>query len=143
MAEDLEKMLTDYLKSITTVTDLVGTGDNAKIFLHEPKQGQNPPYIVFEIFDGTSAEDLQGAAGIASNRVQIDCYSLDKRQAYTLAERVRLNLQGHRGPIGNGFFNGVTSDQGYERGYDKPSAGANTKRFYVSRDYTIHHTEAT
>lgn len=133
-----------YLKTKSAITSLIGTGDNARIYLGFPKQGASLPYIVLEVFEGLSAEHLTGISGIAENRVQIDCYAETKNGAHDLAEAVRLApLQMYRGTLGDTFANSITSPAGARRGYDDPSQGSNQARFWNSRDYFITYVEAT
>ncbi len=141
---DIAEQLTTYLKTISAITDLVGTGANARIFLSFAKQGASLPYIVLEVFEGTSTEHLTGISGLATNRVQVDCYASTKAGASDLAEKVRLApLQMHRGDMGDLFCNTVRSDGGFRTGYDPASKGANNQRFWSSRDYFITYQEAT
>lgn len=141
----LESALKAYLKSKTAITSLVGTGDSARIYLNVPKQGVVLPYIVFEVFEGSSAEHLTGVSGIAENRVQIDCYGGDEESAHNLAEAVRLApLQMFRGELMSGVFaNSVSSPIGYRLGFDPPTAGGNDIRFWASRDYLVTYSEPT
>lgn len=140
---DFETNLITYLTSKAPITSLIGVGDNARIYLGFPKQGAALPYIVFEIFEGSSAEHLTAISGIASNRVQIDCYASTKAGSKTLAELVRLApMQMYRGTMGTMFSNGITSPGGFRRGYDSPAQGSNQARFWTSRDYFINYEEA-
>lgn len=140
----LDDNLIAYLKTISNVTDKVGTGDNARIYSEYAKQGAALPYIVIQVFDGVSNEHLTGISGVDENRVQIDCYGSDKTEAYNLAEAVRLApLQMYRGTLGSGYANSVTSGNTYETGHSPASPGANNQKFWYSRDYFIRHTVAT
>lgn len=141
---DIYTTLESYLKTITAVTDLVGTGDNARIYLEEAKPDAQLPYVVMEVFDAGSAEDLQGPVGMATNRVQIDAYGEAASDSFTLAEAIRLApLQGFSGTMAGAFIDDVSSSGGYSQGADRPSKGSNTKRYWTSRDYLFNHKEAT
>lgn len=141
---DIATEVVTYLKTISAVTDLIGTGSNARIWYGDAKQGASMPYIVIRVFDGESAEHLGGISGLATNRVEINCYGSTSSSAYTLAEAVRLApLQKYRGTMGSTYVNEVASPQGYSREFDPPSAGSNQKRFNFVRDYFLHYAEAT
>lgn len=141
-------ILTDlraYLKTKSAITALIGSGDSARIYLHDAKEGAVLPFIILEIFEGESNEHLTGISGIASNRIQIDCYGVTATAAYNLAEAVRLApLQMFRGTMNNSSkVVNVTSNVSYRRGFDPPVAGSAQKRYWVSRDYIVMYTEAT
>ena len=142
MPEIAEELKT-YLKTKPIITALVGAGTASRIYTHRSKQGVSLPYIVFEVFEGSSAEWINGISGIATNRIQIDCIAATAAAAYTLAEAVRLApLQMYRGTMGSTFVNGVTSNGGYEKGFDTPTTGGNQRRYWVSRDYIFTYAEA-
>jgi hypothetical protein len=140
---DICDELRTWMKTKTAITDIVGTSTAAKIYQHDAKQGVAPPYIVLHVFEGSSSETLSAIAGVAMNRVQVDCYGLTNSAAYALAEAVRVNLQMYRGTMGSTAVLNVTSNGGYERLFDPPSTGANQKRYIYSRDYLITYREAT
>jgi hypothetical protein len=141
---DIANALKTYLKTITAVTDEIGTGDNARIYLDEARQGAALPYVVITTFAAGSKEDLQGAVGVAQNRVQVDCYADSSAKAFMVADAIRLApLQGRRGTIGGVYAYDVSSDGGYDRGSDHPSTGSEQTRYICSRDYVITFVEAT
>ena len=135
--------LKTYLKTKSAVTDLIGAGTAARIYPHTAKQGVALPYIVYEIFQGESYEHLGGISGLAENRIQIDCFAATSEGAYALAEAVRLApVQMFRGTMGSTAVT-VSSDDGYESGYEPPEKGGTQKLYFVSRDYFITYAEAT
>lgn len=142
---DLADELVTYLKTISAITTLVGSGTAARIYKDsEAKQGVSLPYIVFEVFEGASQEDLGGISGMATNRIQLDCYAATSGGAYTLAEAVRLApLQMYRGQMNTTNVSNVTSNGGYERGIDRPTRGGNQRRYWISRDYIFTYSEPT
>lgn len=141
---DIGTALKTYLKTKTAVTDLIGTGADARIYEQEAKQGVALPYIVYIVYAVGSYEDLDGAVGVATNRIEVNCYAATAAAAYALAEAVRLApLQGYEGTMGSASVFDISSAGGYETRYDRPTEGANTLRFWVSRDYIFNHTEST
>ncbi len=136
--------LKTYLKTKSSVTALVGVGAAARIYTHLAKQGVQLPYIVYEVFEGDSSETLTAIAGVAENRIQIDCYGKTEQEAYDLAEAVRLApLQMFRGDFGDTEALAIVSEDGYRLGIDKPTRGGNQRRYWVSRDFSITYREAT
>ena len=140
---DICSELRTWMKTQATITAIVGATTSAKIYEHDAKQGVAPPYIILHVFEGSSSETLAAIAGVAMNRIQVDCYGLTANAAYTLAEAVRVELQMYRGIMGSTAVLNVTSDGGYDRLFDPPSTGANQKRYVYSRDYLITYREAT
>lgn len=150
MSNRLFDNLKDHLKTKTNITGSVGTGANARIYKNRARQGVSIPYIVVEVFEGSSTEHLQGISGLAENRIQVDCYASTSVAAYDLAESIRLaqsgdgaSLQGYRGTMQNIFIYGVTSETGYREGEDPPEKGSDQPRYWCSRDYVIAHSEPT
>ena len=137
---DLEAAIKTHLKAFPVITDSIGSGTAARIYSNLAKQGVQLPYIVFEVFSGRSYEHINGVSGMAMNRVQIDCFGATKSAAFNLAELVRGNMQMWRGDVGGIFVNNITSDGGYERGFDKATTGGNQRRYWISRDFLITYT---
>lgn len=136
--------LKTYLKTISAVTALVGTGNDARIFKQDLKQGTALPAITIQVFAGRSEEHLGGITGMAANRVQVDCYATTEAGAYALAEAVRLApLQMLRGTMGSTYIHSVNSNGGYENGNDPVQRGTDARRYWTSRDYLITYQEAT
>lgn len=143
MMPDITSELITYLKTKTAITDLVGSGSAARIYYGDARQGVALPFIVMRVFDGESQEHLTGISGLATNRIEINCYGSTTSQAYNLAEAVRLApLQKYRGTMGTTYVNEVASPQGYARDFDQPTQGDNAKRFVFTRDYFLHYQEA-
>lgn len=140
---DIAAELITYLKTIPAVTNLIGSGAGSRIYSSEPKQGVALPFVVFTVFVGGSTETLGAIAGMADNRIQIDCYGATSAQAFEVAEAIRYApLQMYRGAMGAAFAASVTSLDGYARGYDQATTGGNQRRYWVSRDYDIYYSEA-
>ena len=135
--------LKTYLKTINAVTTLIGAGTVARIYQHSAKQAIAMPYVLIEVFIGTSNQHINGISGIATNRIQIDAYAATETEAYALAEAIRLApLQMFRGTMGATTVHGVSSTEGYESGYEPPVKGGNQKRYFFSRDYFVTYSEA-
>ncbi len=138
-----------HLKARTAVTDLVGTGDRAKIYLDWVKQGVTPPFIRIEIFDVERFPHLSAQSNIAEYRVQVDCYGANHTQATTLADAVRYeeavdNAKGqmghYRGLMGSSWVRSVAVDS-YTYDSDPPQPGKQDPRYYVSQDYIVYYQE--
>lgn len=141
---DIATNLKTYLKTKSSVTALVGSGDSARIFIHDAKEGVQLPFVIIAVLSGSSSVHLAGAAGIATNRISVLSYGSTHAAAYELDKTIRLcPLLGYRGTMGTGYVHAVDDDQGYECGYDPPVSGSAQKRYWVMRDYLFTHKETS
>lgn len=94
------------LKAVSAVTTLVGSGDEARIFPTKipEKYAAGPwPLLTYQIVSGRPEYHIDGVAGLAEVRVQIDCWSAERpgKDAYDevrdLAEAVRGALSAYTG----------------------------------------------
>lgn len=136
-----------YLKTKSAVTDLIGSGTAARIYLYAAKEGVALPYVIVDMIPGDSHEHLGGISGVARNRVVIDAYAATESAAYTLAEVIRLILQpigrdGTRPTLGSTVVHGIASDGSYEADFEPPVKGGAQKRYYYSRDYFVSYAES-
>jgi len=91
------------------VTTYTGTGANARIYPVVLPQRPNPvwPALTYQIISGRPEYHINGVAGVAECRVQIDCWSAERAQkdAYNevrlLAEAVRAALSAFTGTVGS------------------------------------------
>lgn len=89
-----------YLLTKSTVTDLVGTGDNARVYPGFAPQGVSLPHVVLNTISDVSDHDMDGANGWTEARVQVDCYARTVDDAEALAEVIRLACDGYKGTMG-------------------------------------------
>ena len=140
---DIGENLKAYLKTKTPITDLVGSGVAARIYPDDAKQGVSLPYIVYEVFEGTSATHLKGISGVATSRIQVDVYASTRSEAFRLSELIRLApLQAYRGDFGDTFVHSEHGNSSYRQGRDRPVKGGNQRRHWCSRDYIFSYKEA-
>ena len=143
MAGDIATDLRTYLKTVSGITDLVGTGTGARVYEEDPKQAASLPYVVFEVFEGSTESHLGGIAGVARNRIQIDAYATTAAGAFALAEQIKFAVAAYRGLMGTTFVHDESGNGSYERGHDRPTTGGNQRRYWISRDYILTYQEAT
>ena len=107
--------LITYLKTKSRITDLVGAGAAARIYIDDAKQGVALPFITMEIYSARSEEWLKGISGLATNRIEINAYAATYESAYQLAEEIRLApLQHYQGDMGATWVSSCTAFDGYE-----------------------------
>ena len=93
MADEVAESIAAALLDMSAVTDLVGTGDDAKIY-DWLKQGYVPPaagIIVIEIDANTEMNDLQGLGGLVYYDVNILCRAPTQSAVMALARAVKTN----------------------------------------------------
>lgn len=93
----IELDLVGYLQSVSSITDIVG---QQIWFDHVPQKGGSYPALTWEKFNSEHFHHLQGSAGAAVASFDITACSRDLIECYTLAEAVRLCLQGFSGQWG-------------------------------------------
>ena len=93
----LEEGLYTFLQSRAGLTALVGT----RIYPVMAPQGVALPYVAFDRVDTRPEQALGEAAGLATTRVQFDCYAAGAKQAKELADALRQALDGQSGTWGS------------------------------------------
>ena len=132
-----------YLKTISTITSLVGSGINARIYSDVLKEGCLLPAIVFYERGGTSYEYLAGIGGLVRTVMHVIAYGVTRVQVNGLAETIRtkaLNTN-YNGTFGSTAVTTISSSQHRVWGFDTTMDGA--YRYWCERVYDIFHAEDT
>lgn len=72
-----------------------------------PRNALNWPLLTFSSVGRETPFNLAGPSGASCLHVQFDCWSDDFYQAELLGEKLRLALEGYRGPVGRSFVQGA------------------------------------
>ena len=133
------------LKAESTVTAVVGTTTSARIYPDVLKLNADLPAIVYgEVGGGESYEYLAGPLGVAETLMMVTCYAATRAAANSLAEIVRVALQG---PVhtewGDSYVSSVTCIQHRSTGVDWSADKQSIKRWWTKRAYRVFHEEAT
>lgn len=141
---DIKAELKTYLKTVSGVTDLVGAGSNARIFVSRPRQGTTKPFIIIASTGARSHEHLGGITGMATTAVHVWACGANPAAADALAEEIRLApLQGFRGFLNNTKAT-VSAQTHRDDGYETPDDGSDSALYYWTRRvFLITHTEPT
>lgn len=97
-------------------------------------QGTAKPYATYQRISGPRLRNLDGPAGRAMPRIQIDAWAIDYAGAVALAGAIRSRIDGH-----NGLLTTIRATVQIENERDDYDEQANLHR--VSQDYLINHTE--
>lgn len=90
-----EEFIFNRLKEDAAISLIVGD----RIYPTLASDGTIRPYITFHGVSGNSLTNLDGPAGIAQDRIQIDLWSTNVLEAAGLRELVRVAFQSFRGSI--------------------------------------------
>jgi len=106
----IEETLTTFLKSLSTVTAIIGEGNAARIRPDRLDQSETLPAILLEV-DEEPQNDLSGVGGLVYADATLTCRAATKTAARALAEAVRLNgtdpgtgLAGYHGTVSSVTF---------------------------------------
>ena len=131
----MEAKLMTYILAGTDVATLV----SARMYPLKMPQDPTLPLLVYQRISGPREHDADGAAGVASPRIQIDAWAVTYGGAKALATAVRKRLDGYSGDMGSpaveAIFSHLLSDHDL---YDDV-----TELWRVSMDFEIMHIEAT
>ena len=96
----ISDVLYTRLAAVSGVTDLVGTGNNARIWPISRREGAVNPSITYQRVSGPK-ESAMGTSdtGLTHPVFQVDCFADTYREADDLAEAVRVALQRYTGTI--------------------------------------------
>lgn len=125
------------LAANTAVTTLTST----RIYPHEAPSSAALPYITFYQISGPHAHHMLAAAGMTEPRVQIDSWDDDALGAETLADKVRLAMDGFRGTMGSVSVRMCHLDDEATDFFDKAHSSREGGIFRKRQDYMIWHTE--
>lgn len=129
-----------HWKTVTAITDLVGSGTAAKIWPHAAKQGTIPPYIVFVRADGRPYIHLGGTSGARLTVLHVYCYGTTAAQADTLANAVKTNTETMRGSYSGTTVNRVEVEN-IDDGFEFRQTASDQKDFWVRLVIRMVHSE--
>lgn len=130
-----------HLKNNAAVSGIVGT----KIFRDVAPPGAAEPYITVTRFPGDHVKHQKAAAGLAGIRVQVNSWDDNPEDVETLADKVRLAMDGKvGGELGTAPNNvavrsvSLDDDSGT---YRAPRDGSSVGVYGLAQDWMIWHSE--
>lgn len=141
---DIAELVAARLGQAARITTLVEN----RIRPQHLKKKEALPAITYETVTTDDFYHLQGAAGEAQTRIQIDSYGATRREANQVAFLVNDVLSGLGGVwLGEDdagddrvFVSEITRDNKYDRD-DPPEPGSDVFRYRRVQDYLVTHTE--
>lgn len=92
----IELAISEYFATQTGITDRVGT----RIYPGRAPRSTTGETIILQEIVSQPVYGIDLECGQHDKLIQIDCYAISPRNAYTLAETVRTAMSGYQGTIG-------------------------------------------
>lgn len=90
-----------WVKTISAITDILGTGDDIKFYKDKAPKGTSFPYVTFSFQNEETNHYLGGASGVAFPVLVIDVWVAEGDDATALSEAIRIALDGFSGSMGS------------------------------------------
>lgn len=127
-----------YLLTKSTISGVVGT----RIYANKlPEKNVTYPCIVMALVTQLPQHHLQGGAGYAESRVQLDVYSTTAAARDSLAEALRDELQGYSGAMGSSTVSSCVC-RSIRDLYEEPIDASDVGLYRNSSDYWMRHSQA-
>ena len=134
-------VLTAIYAHLAADTDVIAL-TSTRIYPHEAPSSATLPYITFYQISGPHAHHLTAAAGMTEPRIQIDCWADSALGAETLADKVRLAMDGFRGTMSSTTVRMCHLDDEGMDFFDKAQSAREGGIFRKRLDFLIWHTES-
>ena len=130
--------LVKYLKDRTALDALI----DKRLFVHQAPQGAVAPYIVWRrLPDVDHHHHMLAAAGLVQEIFQFDVFSTTAKNVETVAEQLRLALDGFRGEMNGENVRSIhIVDEDDEK--VNPTDGSDDSKFSIRQSYRVTHTES-
>jgi len=100
-------MIYEALFSLLTANSDVAALVGTRVYPVKMPDDPQLPAISLQVADGDRGDSLEGSDGLASELVQIDCWSRDMDQVKDLAKKARAALRGYRGTVAGLTIGGI------------------------------------
>ena len=117
----IETGLETYLAADTAVAALVGTRIYAIDDVPQDRVAGARPYITHQRISSPKLVTMDGADGLANPRIQLNCVADTYLGAMTLADKVRLALDGYSGAMGSQTVQAAFVDDARALGEELPT----------------------
>lgn len=124
------------LEAVSGVTDLVGTGDAARIYPLALPQRPTLEAITYQVITDIPEHAMGSDPGISHARLQVDCWGNDYTEAVALASAVHAALSRFRGTSAGVVIQDIFA---IDKQRDRWEEDVEENR--VGQDYRIHYEE--
>lgn len=125
------------LLSQTAVTDIVGTRIHPQ---WRPQDGALAA-ITLQRISEDHVHNLEGGAGLARPRIQVDCWSSKYSEAQSLGEAVREALQGFTGTVDSVTIHSCLLDNRADL-FEPPKDGSDKGIYHIALDFQLIYGES-
>jgi hypothetical protein len=120
-----------YLQGDSSITSLVGSGANARLFPEAARQGASAPYVVYTQSSGGSDKVLEGVEGCDDVILQVYAFADSQPQSRALAVAIRDRMLPTQAIIGGGTKLHVCNGGIVSSGHDAAQDSSDRKRFWT------------
>ena len=132
--------LLTYLKTVSAVTNIVGSGSAARIYPDAIKEGAARPCVVFQRSTSGEMSGIGGGLGLYRTQFEIYSFAATRAAADELDEIIYDNLQGGNRTLGSTIATEVyVGESDRSSGADSPVHGTDQYDYYALTRYTIWH----
>ena len=132
------KAFQTYLETVAGITALVSTRIYPR---HLPRDTTTYPVLTHQLISNIHGHVLGGAAGITTATVQVDCWGLKLSDVETLAEAVRVALQGFMGSMGSVSVHFVSIENEHDQ-HEAPKDASETWLYRRVIDVQVKYAES-
>jgi hypothetical protein len=120
-----------YLREATTISSLVGTGTDARIFPEMARQGAAAPYITYTQAGGSSEKHLAGLDGCQDLIMHVYAYGDSPNVSHELAHAIHDRMLPTQAAVGGGTKLHVCNGGIIDTGVEAAKEGSDRKRFWT------------
>ena len=107
-------------------------------------QNATLPAITYFVVSTTTNQHLEGIADVSQARIQVDCHAATRSAANSLADDVRLALQGQDHTlVGSQYILDIWLPSGELHGFDEAESGSDQRRYITSQDFAVSYRTTT
>lgn len=141
----MEEALCSYILSRQAVTDLIGSGSDARLYaivLPESCDLAAGAAATYEIITTTETQTLSDRAGMVQSRVRMTAFAQTHSAATTLARAIKNSgIATLKGISGGVDFRGVMIEEGLSCFAEGPTDGGETWRYIAEFDLLVSYLE--
>lgn len=126
------KAIYGILSNAASVTAVVGTGDNCRVYPLIAPQEKRFPYIVYTVVSIDPDDSKDGVSKLDNFIVQVSCFGENYNQTATLAGNVRTALDRYTGTINGVEVDGVRLEASREDVEDETKVV-----YHISQDFKV------
>lgn len=143
----MEADFCDYLLTKPVVTNIIGTGDDAKLWpinLPETHSIKDGAAAVYEIISSVDTHTLSDRSGFVRTRLQMSTYATTHKATMELARAIKnCGATQLKGIHGDTNFRSVEVESGIRCYNEQPIDGTDSWRFVAEFDFAISYLEGT